>query len=669
MLADSDSFGMFLTQGDLDELDPLYLISCELPPRISCVDNSELHRDLDVDGSIWDAIEKSSAHRLTRGGRTCLRASLLSDPLTRRCDLDMRQSALRALEGRWDARGDADGIAQAELAALEGDVLWLLKIKSDEALSSVYDAVLFNSWLVGPMINKRSPMALLGLNVYRICVSPALGALTPLIYFVVPYIILYRKTRISFSTFLKRLVASAVRAPTTSDQSPFGVQLPSGVAMGVRSVSLLLSVMLYFHGVVSSVSTARMMYRIVSEIRHRMTRVRRFIDVATARQAALWREEDAFDVHFGPVVSGAPGEHTPPTDNGCCIPLYASPTCGIATRSAECLHSYASVDIPRLATCLLRRVYALDAAVGVLAAKRDLGMCWVVWDDAPGQQTPRVRMIGLVHPALIGSAGAVRNDVEIGSDLSARSHVVLTGPNAGGKSTLMKSVLTAALLAQTLTIAPCSSCTLTPFSRISSHINVADAVGCESMFEAEMRRVLRVLASPPADGSFMLVALDELFSSTNPVEGVAAAVACVRRLASNTRVLSIVSTHYTRICTELERDADTRVAFHQMPVSRVNTAAGYAGATHESLITFPYLLRPGVCRQHIALELMAMQPGFDVPLILDAIRVKRRTAHKTVSAQAVSAQAVSAQAVSAQAVSAQAVSAQAVSAQAVSAQG
>jgi hypothetical protein len=665
-----------ITQDELEQLDPLDLIACVLPSAVSDAatvvgSGDELRRDLAVERSVWGAIDEAVAkggHTLTRGGRICLRAAVLSDPLTRQAALEARQGALRGLESRWVARGAADGATQAELADLEGDVLWLLKVKSDEALSSVYDQVLFNSWMVGPLINRRSPMALLGLNVYRICVSPALGALTPLIYFIVPYIILYRKTQLSFGAFLKRIIASAVVAPASSSQSPFGVQLPGGVAMGVRSVSLLLSIVLYFHGVVSNVSTARMMYRIVSEIRRRMMRVRRFVDVATDRLHALWNEEDAFDAQFGPIHQASAPQLPPPSSDSksaawreqCAVsmsvPVSVSP-CSKTSESpcyktsAQCLHSYASIDITRLATSLLRRVYALDAAVGVLAAKRAMGMCWVSWAgrDAPATQgaaqgattattpqppqpsqppqppQPFVRMLGLVHPSLVGSPGAVRNDVEIGGGRPA--HVLLTGPNAGGKSTLMKSVLTAALLAQTLTVAPCSECTLTPFSRISSHINVGDTVGRESMFEAEMRRVLRVLKSPPTDGTFMLVALDELFSSTNPVEGVAAAVACVRRLASNAGVLSIVSTHFTRICSELERDmgdargaANCRVAFYQMPVSRVP-----ATATNKSTVAFPYVLRPGVCRQHIALELMAQRPGFDVALMLDAIRVKRRT--------------------------------------------
>ena len=41
--------------------------------------------------------------------------------------------------------------------------------------------------------------------------------------------------------------------------------------------------------------------------------------------------------------------------------------------------------------------------------------------------------------------------------------VLITGPNAGGKSTIIKSIVLSAYLSQTLTLAACKKIKLTPF--------------------------------------------------------------------------------------------------------------------------------------------------------------------------------------------------------------
>ena len=74
-------------------------------------------------------------------------------------------------------------------------------------------------------------------------------------------------------------------------------------------------------------------------------------------------------------------------------------------------------------------------------------------------------------------------------------NAIITGPNAGGKSTFIKSLCLAIIFSQTLTVAPSSKFALTPFSLISTYLNIPDAKGKESLFEAEMRRSLEYINS------------------------------------------------------------------------------------------------------------------------------------------------------------------------------
>ena len=185
----------------------------------------------------------------------------------------------------------------------------------------------------------------------------------------------------------------------------------------------------------------------------------------------------------------------------------------------------------------------------------------------------------------------------------------------------MKAVLSTVLLAQTLTIAPCRSCTITPFATIASHLSAVDRAGSASTFESEMRRAQTVL-SHLSDERKTLVVLDEIFNSTNPVEGIAAATAVARRLGRSATTLSIISTHYVHVG-KLVGEAFSK---YQMPIVSASYEEGDAkidqNTTVSAQITYPYKLRKGVCRQLIALELMK-KSGFDASVVDEALEVVR----------------------------------------------
>jgi DNA mismatch repair protein MutS len=161
-----------------------------------------------------------------------------------------------------------------------------------------------------------------------------------------------------------------------------------------------------------------------------------------------------------------------------------------------------------------------------------------------------------------------------------------------------------------LGIAPASSIKLTPFTKISSHLNVSDKQGSESLFQAEMFRALKFLADVKklGKGEFMFTILDELFSSTNPEEGMSGAYGIVKSLADYPACMSILATHYKKL-TELE--AKTGGFFKNYKV--------YVEVKDGS-ISLPYQFVPGISDQSMALLLMHKQ-GFDKQIVDDAFGV------------------------------------------------
>lgn len=93
----------------------------------------------------------------------------------------------------------------------------------------------------------------------------------------------------------------------------------------------------------------------------------------------------------------------------------------------------------------------MDALISISAAGlfTEGPTCTPMFSEG-GQQTPWFYAKGLRHPTAGASVDAfVPNDVNLGGELHA-PFMLLTGPNMGGKSTLLRQVCLAVILAQVI---------------------------------------------------------------------------------------------------------------------------------------------------------------------------------------------------------------------------
>jgi DNA mismatch repair protein MutS len=127
---------------------------------------------------------------------------------------------------------------------------------------------------------------------------------------------------------------------------------------------------------------------------------------------------------------------------------------------------------------------------------------------------------------------------------------ILTGPNTGGKSTVIKGIMINVLMAQTFGIAPSENLTITPFAQLNCFMNISDDISIgASLFKAEVKRAKKLLhmvqALQPHEFSFVII--DEVFTGTSPAEGEAAALRFAKRLGLYTNNTSIIATHYPKM--------------------------------------------------------------------------------------------------------------------------
>lgn len=164
---------------------------------------------------------------------------------------------------------------------------------------------------------------------------------------------------------------------------------------------------------------------------------------------------------------------------------------------------------------------------------------------------------------LMPAQQAVLNSVEWGNG-SATSNIILTGPNGGGKSTIMKALGVSIILSQSWGIAPAKSIRLTPFSGVrTSFIQRENLQENMSTFMAEKARIdsIRSFIQDYKVGDRYFVLLDEPYRGT--IETEAARLICMlgKELVLFPHAMLIVATHLEKPIS-LERETGVFANYH-----------------------------------------------------------------------------------------------------------
>ena len=130
--------------------------------------------------------------------------------------------------------------------------------------------------------------------------------------------------------------------------------------------------------------------------------------------------------------------------------------------------------------------------------------------------------------------------------------VLLTGSNASGKSTFLKTTAICAILAQTIDTVPAHSYHAN-FFRVYSSMALKDNLqGNESYYMVEIRSLKRIMDAEKEEGATVLCFVDEVLRGTNTVERIAASSRILQTLAQN-GVMCFAATHDIEL-TQLLKD-------------------------------------------------------------------------------------------------------------------
>jgi DNA mismatch repair ATPase MutS len=201
----------------------------------------------------------------------------------------------------------------------------------------------------------------------------------------------------------------------------------------------------------------------------------------------------------------------------------------------------------------------------------------------PKRSDEVLRIRDIYHPT-IQAEKRVFNTVELSP--ATKRHVLLTGPNRGGKSTLLKSLGAAVLMNQTLGVVFARRAEMPVFGDIITALSPSDTLGEMSLFEAEIEfaKVVRGRITEATAPVFLM--MDEIFHGTNAHDGVEASQVFLDDLygrQTQASVFSVVSTHYM----------DLPRRYGEEQTQNLCMEASVDPADSDRLI-YTYALKPGV---------------------------------------------------------------------------
>ncbi|XP_067666471.1 DNA mismatch repair protein Msh6-like [Haliotis asinina] len=182
----------------------------------------------------------------------------------------------------------------------------------------------------------------------------------------------------------------------------------------------------------------------------------------------------------------------------------------------------------------------------------------------------------------------VADEADEDGDYSRSRIVLVTGPNMGGKSTLMRQVGLIAIMAQLGCYVPAEKCRLTPVDRVFTRLGASDRIMAgESTFFVELSETSAILQHA---SKHSLVLMDELGRGTATYDGTAIACSVVQELSSGVNCRTLFSTHYHSLVEEFSHDANIRLGHMACMVENENEED-----PSQETITFLYKFIKGAC--------------------------------------------------------------------------
>lgn len=237
----------------------------------------------------------------------------------------------------------------------------------------------------------------------------------------------------------------------------------------------------------------------------------------------------------------------------------------------------------------IKCVANLDCLLSLARSSEQIGIpsCRPTFVNTVG----KINFTELRNPVFTGSKEFIPNDIDLGGDKAKFN--LLTGANAAGKSTLMRTTALAVILSQLGCYIPAQSATLSPVDKIMTRLGANDNImQGKSTFFVELSETKKILSNA-TPASFVI--LDELGRGGSSSDGYAIAEAVLHHLLTHVQPLGFFATHYGTL-------GSAFMGHPQITPKRM----GIIVDKNSRNITFLYKLEPGVAPGSFGMNVASM---------------------------------------------------------------
>ena len=188
-----------------------------------------------------------------------------------------------------------------------------------------------------------------------------------------------------------------------------------------------------------------------------------------------------------------------------------------------------------------------------------------------------IKLKNCYYPMIKGKI--IKNTVDISNN------IIITGPNAAGKTTLLKTIIINILITQQLGLGFYDKCKISPVDYLHCYLNIPDTSARDSLFQAEARRcnnILTLINKYPNKKHFCI--FDELYSGTNPYEAIASAYSYLDFISINKNVKFVLTTHFIKLCKLFKKN------------SKINNYNMETHLNNKDVANYLYKLIPGISK-------------------------------------------------------------------------
>ena len=475
-----------------------------------------------------------------------------------------------------------DPISFKILKEYEDDILWTFKL-NDEIMKDNAINILFPPSFILSYINLVEPI-LDSYHFYKIGFIPLSALLYPLSSLLAPYYYVkkYMKMNLSFYDYLILIKSFILMFFKLNNNFKLNI---------IKFVFFCIYIFLYLYNIYQTIEFSLLLYKTKNKLHKKMNGLIIFINEANNIINDFNLEKDQ---HI--LLSFFIKNYYKPSD------------INISNTMTNIYKLWKNNNIKEIISKLLITIYTYDIINSLSNLKNNLNYSFVKYDNLNS-----TKIWNMKNPILSNN--------QVSNPLNLYKNIVITGPNAAGKTTYVKSILSNVILSQTFGIIYGYKSSMRIYDCIYSFMRITDELGSKSYFEAEAEYCSKMIEKANDISNLnkkALFLMDEPMHSTPPTEGMATAFAVAENIGLKKNINIIITTHFYKL-TYLQE---------QYPNNFINLSVDAIKINNK--FTFPYKIKKGSSHQCIAIELLN-EKKFPISVINSAINMKEKICSNIIS--------------------------------------